>query len=444
MSAPLSNPNGREYLAAVNIGTPPQPFQLAVDTGSGELWIPSIKCPVSICPYDRFDYTKSSTFRSTAEPFNIEYGRGSANGSYAYETVSFGGTTVVNQKIGVVTSTEHILGVVRQGRQNNGIMGLGFPGLNSARGVRDDVPFVFRLAADNVIREPVFSLFLNSPSRPNENGEILLGGIDHDHYSGQLRYVPVVSYTISAGDVVSPNLGKLAQRPGGMYLYWTVPGQGVATSGGYQKSVGLQAFVLDTGTTLTYLPPDVVDGIVRSITSTARLSATQGVYRVDCGLRKSTDTVEFYLSTSATHQVNSTGTVTIQVPVSELIIPLNGATPDKATACMFGIAPAPSELSLSAGQTWMLGEGILRSVYTVYDMKKNRVGIAPAKSISDPPPRKTIKTIETTKTATSHIPNSHATAESASSTQHPSSSISCQPTTWLIMMTCLVGHALYY
>ncbi|KAG0169811.1 hypothetical protein DFQ28_002865 [Apophysomyces sp. BC1034] len=431
-TAPLYNANGREYLATVDIGTPPKSFDLAVDTGSGELWIPSIECAANVCPYDRYDHTKSSTFRSASMPFSIEYGRGSANGTYAYETVGLGGATVDNQMIGMATHTEDILGVVRQGRQNNGIMGLGFPGLNSARGVKNDVPFVFHLVANNVIREPVFSLFLNSQFKFGRSGQIVLGGIDQSHYSGKLRYVPVVPYTISAGDSVSPNLGKSAQPAGGIYLYWTVPGQAVTTSAGYRKSVGLQAFVLDTGTTLTYLPPDVADGIIRSVSTTARLSPTQGVYRVDCNLAKSTESVEFQLSTSVSQQTKPAAVVSIRVPVSELVIPLNGPTPDKSTACMFGIAPAPTDLSLSTGQTWMLGEGVLRSVYTVYDMKQNRVGVAPAAT------RSARTSQNATATTTETAPHSSTSLADAKLTpKTPSSSTYSRPSRWLELIALL-------
>lgn len=309
-------------------------------------------------------------------PFSIEYGIGSANGTYAKETVTVGTAQVENQMIGLVSSTENILGIVSEGEQSNGILGLGFPGLNSVRGAKDDIPFAFNLASK--LQDPVFSIFLNKPFAYGMTGEIMFGGVDAAKYTGSLQYVPVASYDTS-GFYVTANVGTSSKSGRGTFLYWTVAGQGIKAGSSYSKSLSsLQGFILDTGTTLTMIPKQYADGILEAVAGgndSYSYDAFNGVYRVSCSLAKSTDSVEFQLSTSTSSA--STNPVVISTPVSQLVIPLDTDYTETAESCMFGITSS-SSTQLTSGETWILGEASLRSVYSVYDMKNYRVGVAPA------------------------------------------------------------------
>ncbi|KAI7854968.1 aspartic peptidase domain-containing protein [Circinella umbellata] len=368
----IYNAFGREYLIEAGVGTPPQSFNLTLDTGSAEFWVPSISCPTSSCPYERFDGKKSSTFESNTEVFSIEYGIGSATGNYGIDTVSVGTAKVDKQKIGLASGTKNILGVVSSGEQCNGILGLGFPGLNSARGASNVEPFPFNLG--KTLDDQVFSIFLNSHYSYGMSGEIVFGGIDTSKFTGELQYVPVVTYD-TANYLVSPNVGADSKKTGGIYLYWSVAGQGVKVNN-YQKSFTPQAFILDTGTTLTMVPKTYAEGILEAATgSKSKYSWDElnGVYRVDCGLKTSTVNIEFQISTSTGSA--SQNAVTISTPVKEMIIPLDTDYLDTATACMFGITASSS--GLTAGESWIIGEASLRSMYLVHDMKNNQVGLAP-------------------------------------------------------------------
>ncbi|KAI8084529.1 aspartic peptidase domain-containing protein [Halteromyces radiatus] len=377
----LINANGREYLIQVSVGTPPQLFNMTLDTGSAEIWVPTTKCPKKVCPYERFDPNKSSTLTVLNEVFSIQYGLGNAEGVYGQDTVSIGTTSVSNQKIGLVNNTKDILGVVSDGTQSNGIFGLGYPGLNSARGVKNDIPFAFHLMQQQL---SFFSIYLTNShqtksSSSSGGGEIIFGGVDKTKFSGELIYVPVIDYDIQHQHV-SPNVGKKnGTRQGGTYLYWTVPGQGVSTSKNYTHTTNdVVPFVLDTGTTMTYMPASVVKGIVQSISTKKKpvFDVFNSIYQVDCSLRNNKrDSVHFQLSTSKTEKQQQP--LDISVPVSELIIPLDTNDLATATSCMFAIAPAQPSDSLSSAPTWLLGEATLRAVYTVYDMAQNRVGLAP-------------------------------------------------------------------
>ena len=333
--------------------------------------MPSTECPVATCPYHRFDSTKSSTYDASVQAFSIEYGVGSANGTYGSDTVTIGTAKVEKQKIALAKDTKNILGIVSSGEQSNGILGLGFPGLNAARGSSDDIPLPFNLA--NKLADPVFSIFLNAHFSYGMSGEIMFGGIDTAKYTGTLSYVPVVSYDLNSY-MVAPNVGANGKKAG-EYLYWTVPGQGIK-AGTYSKSLdSVQALILDTGTTLTMIPKVYVEGILNAVAGSSKYSwdVINSVYRIDCRLASSNETIEFQISTATDSA--STTPVTLSTPMNQLIVPLDTDYLDTAKSCMFGITQSGG--SLTAGENWIIGEASLRSMYSVYDMKNNRVGLAP-------------------------------------------------------------------
>lgn len=328
-------------------------------------------CPTIYCPFTRFDPKASSSYKATSFTFDIQYGIGDVIGSYATETVAMGGLTVRNQMVGLANQTADLLSSSAEDG-SNGIMGLAFPGLNQAGGIPQDVPWVFNLVNQSVISEPVFSIYLNSRFSMGYSGEITFGGTDSTKYTGQLKYLPVLTYSIP-----NANLDNV-------YLYWTVGGVGLSTSTGINLPFDtLQEFILDTGTTLTYVPTQIADNIVMSLThnsSSTRYDSTNGIYWVDCNLASSTDVLEFHVATSlASASAATQNTQNITVPVRQLVLPYDATTPEQAMVCWFGIAPMPSSMSLRVGSVnWVLGESVLRPLYMVHDMGQGRVGVAPA------------------------------------------------------------------
>ncbi|RCH97784.1 hypothetical protein CU098_001211 [Rhizopus stolonifer] len=369
-----------------------------------------------MCPHTRFDNKKSTTFKALSnEKLSIEYGVGTAKGSYALDTITLGesGISLPNHTIGLVSNTDNILSASEDDTMpSNGILGMGHPSLSMKSGEKPG-HLVMGLYQANIISEPIFSIFLNTQSAYGKTGELVLGGLDSTKYTDDIQYVPIVSFDVSKY-YVSANLGanKTSTTNGSQetYLYWSVPGQGVSTSSNYSYSTpDLQAFILDTGTTLTYVPESIAKSIVMSLTNNAKTTkwdALEGIYRVSCSLAEKSDLfVEFLISPSET--VKSTTPMTIRVPVSELVIPLDDArTPETSTSCMFGIAPAPKGLELTSGDTWILGESTLRSLYTVYDLKQNRFGMAKLATAVNSSSATSNATIATTTTNSDIISNS--------------------------------------
>ena len=69
------------YVAPISLGTPPQSFNVVLDTGSSNIWVPDVSCSFGGCTgKHHFDSSKSSTYSKNGQHFSIHYGTGSASG----------------------------------------------------------------------------------------------------------------------------------------------------------------------------------------------------------------------------------------------------------------------------------------------------------------------------------------------------------------------------
>jgi len=91
------------YFINVTVGTPPQPFSLQLDTGSSDIWFPSVNADVckqnaQYCPVGTYDSSASSTFTKLNLPeFQIQYVDGTEiAGSYISDVLNIGSTKLTN------------------------------------------------------------------------------------------------------------------------------------------------------------------------------------------------------------------------------------------------------------------------------------------------------------------------------------------------------------
>ncbi|KAI9015833.1 aspartic peptidase domain-containing protein [Phycomyces nitens] len=399
---PLYNDDGSQYLVQLSVGSPEQNFTVTLDTGSADLWIPSAQCPQNTCPYTRFDQSASTTFKSLNQAFSITYGIGDVNGTFASDTVTIGGIQVSNQQFGLASSTSNILtnpttiGVSSQSSSSgsdlgsnsdtvgNGILGMGFPQLTTSAN-NDGVayyPLIFNLIDQKKITDPIFSIYMNTASSAGWAGELIIGGVDSSKYTGDIVYLPVASLSSTSTSSLA-SLGAAAKSYGG-YYYWMVYGQGISVIDGTETTAvgsnSLNAFIFDTGTTLTYLPQAMTKAIITLVAGSNgyRFDSSSGTYIVDCNAVSSTATVQLQMSTTGKLMSSP---VTLNIPGGNLIIPVNGDTPQKATVCIFGIAPSASSSNSNAFAMYLIGDSILRSAYLVFDVGQQRIGLAAANGV---------------------------------------------------------------
>jgi hypothetical protein len=79
-----------QYYANITIGTPPQYLSVLFDTGSSYNYIPSVTCDSSCSGEDRYDGSKSTTFKSLDTVKTLTYGKGTTYGVMSSDTFTIG------------------------------------------------------------------------------------------------------------------------------------------------------------------------------------------------------------------------------------------------------------------------------------------------------------------------------------------------------------------
>lgn len=290
----------------------------------------------SPCKYaGTYSANDSSTYAYVASDFNISYVDGSgASGDYVTDTFSIGGTTLPKLQFGIGYTSSSSQGILGIGYEINEVQ-VGRAG----KAAYANLPA--QMVSDGLIQSNAYSLWLNDLDA--STGSILFGGVDTEKYSGSLDTLPV-------------------QKESGYFAEFLVTLTGITIGSVTVASNQALAVLLDSGTSLTYLPDSMAEAIYEQVS--AQYDSSQGAAYVPCSLASNTTTLDFTFSTP-----------TISVSMSELVIPVtttNGRTltfTDGTAACLFGIAPAGSSTSV-------LGDTFMRSAYLVYDLANNEISMA--------------------------------------------------------------------
>lgn len=183
---PLKNYLDAQYFGDIGIGTPPQTFTVIFDTGSSNLWVPSSKCYLSIACYfhSRYKSSKSRTYKKNGKSCEINYGSGSISGFFSQDNVEVGDLVVKDQEFIEATQEGSLTFVLAK---FDGILGLGFQEIS----VGNAVPVWYNMVQQGLVKEEVFSFWLNRDPDAEEGGEIIFGGVDPKHFKGSHTYIPI-------------------------------------------------------------------------------------------------------------------------------------------------------------------------------------------------------------------------------------------------------------
>lgn len=324
------------YTAQVGFGTPPQFFDMHLDTGSADLYVYDSECTASACAKGgRYDGSKSSTYTSLdLPPANITYGLGFTRGPWAADNIEFAGIRAVNHTFVRALDTDDTYATTNI----SGLMGFAWQNLSH----QNVLPFwqdVIQQMADQR-----FSFYLQRNEKYSDysaaGGELVIGGTNPQYYTGDFNYIK------SRTDFWSIGLDGLK-----------VNGDFVATS---PNNVNLAYAAIDTGTSLISGPEEQVAAIYAKVPGAERATEPQykGYWKFPC---KSNFTFAF-----------SFGGVEYPIPFRDLVMYSSGDNFDSAT-CLGSIF---SLEGLSGVNSWIVGDAFLKNVYTTFRYEPPAVGFA--------------------------------------------------------------------
>lgn len=314
-----------QYFGTIEIGTPPQSFEVIFDTGSSNLWVPKVGCTHCGLPFishkSKYDEDKSSTYEADGTDFEIMYGSGSVKGFFSKDDVTLADDIVISGVEFAEVTDAGGLGLAYSMGKFDGILGMGFTSISVG-----GVPTIFEEAIkQNKIDQPIFSFYLGD----NEPGELTFGGYDPSKFEGDLEYVKLESAT-----------------------YWEIALDAV-DAGDYKHDAPTTAIV-DSGTSLITGPKAEITKLAQAMDATANF---MGEYTIDCAKVPDLPDVVFTI-----------GGKGYSIPGPATVI-------QAQNTCLFAFMA----LDIPSGPQWILGDVFMRQYYTVFNYVDQTVGFAKAK-----------------------------------------------------------------
>jgi len=321
----IHNYQDAQYYGPITLGG--QPFNVIFDTGSSNLWVPNKNCTnkLDCLLKHKYDSSKSSTYKADGRVFDIRYGSGPVSGVLAVDDVTVGGVTAKGQDFAMVDVVKG-LGTAFAIGKFDGILGLGFGSISV-----DNLTTVFsNMVEQKVVDAPVFGFYLSGTS--GSDGEMTLGGIDSNHYTGDITYVDLTQES-----------------------YWETKLDSLVVNG--TRMTSATAVILDTGTSILAGPSADVKALAALVGAKPFLN---GEYTIDCKLIPTLPDLEVTM-----------GGKKFVLEGKDYILQVQ-------SICLFGFTgidvPAPR------GPLWIMGDVFMRKYYTVFDYGNKRLGFADIKA----------------------------------------------------------------
>ncbi|RLV90074.1 Candidapepsin-9 [Spathaspora sp. JA1] len=306
-----------------------------------------------------FNTERSDTFvQNNTGPFRIQYADGSAAvGIWGSDNVFIGETKVQSLSFAIAN----------QSSSDVGVLGIGLPGLETTTEfgyMYENLPI--KLRNQGTINKALFSIYLGKAS--DSQGSILFGAIDHAKFVGNLQTFQMQQ---TYAEINMPVRIQIALD--------SIDIQSGSNSQNLLSSSS--GVVLDTGSTLSYVTPDVLQSLGQALGGS--YSSRSQAYIVDCNQPQ-----------SATLNLKF-GSQTIKVPVTDLLIQAT------SSQCYLGI------LAQSSSSSYLvLGDNILRNAYVVVNLDDYQVSLAPVNFTDE----------EDIEVISSSVPTSGATSTTKSTT----------------------------
>lgn len=325
--APLTNYLNAQYFTEISLGTPGQPFKVILDTGSSNLWVPSKDCTSLACfLHSKYDHDESSTYKKNGTEFKIQYGSGAMEGYVSQDTLTIGDLIIPKQDFAEATSEP---GLAFAFGKFDGILGLAYDTIS----VDKVVPPINNAIQMGLLDLPQFGFYLGDTNKnENDGGVATFGGYDESLFSGKLTWLPV-------------------RRK----AYWEVKFEGIGLGDEFAELSETGA-AIDTGTSLITLPSSLAEIINAKIGATKSWS---GQYQVECDTR------------------DKLPDLTLNLGGTNFTLTAYDYTLEVSGSCISAFIPM--DFPKPIGDMAIIGDAFLRKYYSVYDLGRDAVGLAPAK-----------------------------------------------------------------
>lgn len=322
------------FRSAVTFGSNAQPVDVAIDTGSDELFVDP-NCDDRDFTSDEvkeceatgsYNNATSTTAKSTGENSQIVYGSGAVDITYIIDSIGIPGASqnLTAVQFGKATASQDL---------NEGILGLGF-----GNGVNLNYSnLVDALQEQGVTKTKAFSVALGTSD--TAGGSIIFGGVDTKKFAGTLASLPIAA----------PAKGDIQRYAVSLSSISFTNSSGTSK---YANSA-LSGVVLDTGSSLCELPTAIVAAMAADVGAVE--DEQSGLLAVSCSVQTSGSQLEFAFDG-----------VTIAVPMSDFVLS------DGGNSCVLGVQP----LQAGSGITALLGDTFLRNAYVVFDQTNMKIGMA--------------------------------------------------------------------
>merc|ERR1719410_3152323 len=319
----ISDYQNAQFFGPIKVGG--QSFEVVFDTGSSNLWVPGKKCGFFTCwRHPRYDETKSATFEKDGRQYKVQYGSGPVEGIFNKDTVTLGGIDVKGQLFAEVSKVSFgPLNIAFAAGKFDGLLGLGFKSISQYQ-----IPTPFESMIDQkLIDESVFAFYLQDDA--SKMGELVFGGIDKSHYTGELVDVPLTSET-----------------------YWEVSLDAMKYGSAVVSSSAKA--IIDSGTSLLAGPKEAIDAIATAAGAKLVLGKE---YTIDCSKKATLPDLSVTL-----------GGKNFALSPDDYVLSVSGQ-------CLFAFMPI--DVPPPRGPLWIMGDVFMRKYYCIFDYGNKKMRMSP-------------------------------------------------------------------
>jgi hypothetical protein len=318
-------------MVAVTIGDSSDEYHMLLDSAASNTWVMGQDCESEACKtHATFGKGDSSTLKTDeTSPFSMTYGTGTSSGHLATDTLHLGQSLSPTLTFGLATNVSDEF----RAYPMDGILGIGRGTQGASTTDEIDAPQIMDiLSSQNLIGAKLYGIHLSRDSDGKLDGELNLGEVNKERFSGELNYL----------DCVDNESG-----------FWEVPLQDAGVDG---ISVNLtsgstnRTAIMDTGTSFILIPePDAlaIHGRIEGFEQDGE------IFFVPC----ETKSVVQFTFNNRIYNISTADWI--------------GDKDDDSALCRSNIV---GRKTFGEAQ-WLVGDVFLKNVYSVFDFEKSRVGL---------------------------------------------------------------------